>query len=40
MFRIIIYRNKIIVIEFMNGKAIKLWATWYQGCEKVFKKVA
>jgi len=40
MFRIIFYRKKIIVIEFMNGKAIKLWATWYQGCEKVFKKVA
>lgn len=40
MFRIIIYRNKIVVIEFMNAKAIKLWATWCQGCEKVFKKVA
>lgn len=39
MLCIIIYRNKIIVVEFMKVKAIKLWATWYQGCEKVFKKV-
>ena len=40
MFCIIIHGNKIFVIEFMSAKTIKFWATWYQGCEKVFKKIA